>query len=435
MKPCLKMVVFLSIIMVVSPGIAKETTFSKQELNEDLEMLWETVMEHPKVYEFTSESTFRTLLQSIKSQLKDGMTADDFLRIAHPLPVSLGCNHSILWPTIADLNEPKGLTLPLTMTFQEEGAFVLATYPAEQIPLGSKVESINGIPMEEIEKLLFSYFPADGLKNLAIKRARTGTMLALIYPKLVEDTEDFLISYSAPESGQSSSVSLKAFDKKTIWDAEKEAQSRNPFTVEYRAEAKTAIVRIKSFYFGGELDPFTNFLGVVFNKIKIEEIENLVLDLRDNSGGDPILAARLFAYIAPRPVVYFEVCDGYETLKSPVELKENNFSGNIYTIINGAGFSTAGHIVSLIKYHKIGTTIGSELGCTYTCNDSAVNVVLEHTGNLARIARATYAVAVKDMKADQGVQPDHQVDFSVDDLINGVDSEMEFTFDLIRQAK
>ncbi len=89
--------------------------------------------------------------------------------------------------------------------------------------------------------------------------------------------------------------------------------------------------------------------------------------------------------------------------------------------------------MALIKYHKIGTLVGSELGCTYTCNDNSVSTFLKHTGNVARVARATFAVAVKDMKADQGVLPDHPVGFSVEDLVNGVDSEMEFVFGLIRR--
>lgn len=88
----------------------------------------------------------------------------------------------------------------------------------------------------------------------------------------------------------------------------------------------------------------------------------------------------------------------------------------------------------MIKYHGIGTIIGSELGCTYTCNGSAVSVVLKNTGNTARVAHAIYAVAVEGMEADRDVLPDHHVDFLATDLANGMDSEMEFTFDLIRGA-
>lgn len=211
-----------------------------------------------------------------------------------------------------------------------------------------------------------------------------------------------------------------------------EANNQNPYTVKYRDYSKTAIVKIKTFYFGGALDPFTEFLEEVFSKIKKDGIENLILDLRDNGGGDPVLAARLFAYIAHKPEIYFEECDGYGQLKSPVALAENHFSGNVFTLINGGGFSTAGHIVALINYHKIGTIVGSELGCTYTCNDNAVSIVMEHTGNLARVARSVFAVAVDGMEADQGVMPDYPVGFSVEDLVDGVDSRMEFVLGLIR---
>ncbi len=88
--------IFLPTILVTSPGFTQPATFTKPELVADLEMLWEAIREHPKAFEFTSEVDFAALRQSVKSQLREGMTADGFLRIAHPLPVSIGCNHSIL---------------------------------------------------------------------------------------------------------------------------------------------------------------------------------------------------------------------------------------------------------------------------------------------------------------------------------------------------
>jgi len=423
------------IVLIASPGFAQEATFSKRELVEDLNTMWDSVKEHPKVYEYTSESTFNSLFQTIESQLQGGMTANDFLRIAHPLAVSIGCNHSILWPSMDDLGNPKGNTIPLTMTFQKEGAFVLSTYPAGQIPHGSKLLSINGIGVAEIEKILLGYFPADGLKNLGTKRSRAGMMITLLYPKLIEEAEDYRISYLALGARKVSDIQLMAFDTKSIWDDVMAENKQDPFMVEYREDSKTAIIKIKTFYFGGNNDPYNAFLDEVFSRIKKDKIENLILDLRNNSGGDPELAARLWSFIAREAVKYFEECEGYEKLLEPVELSDNHFSGNMYTLINGGGFSTAGHLVALIKYHKIGTIVGSELGCTFTCNDAAVNTVLKNTGNVARIARATFAVAVKDMKADQGVLPDYPVDFSVEDLVSGEDSELDLVFDLIHEAQ
>ncbi len=335
---------------------------------------------------------------------------------------------------MAELAEPRGNTIPLTITFQAEGAFVLTTFPAGKIPVGSRINSINGIPIEEIEEKLFGYFPADGLTNMGIRRSRAGTMLPIIFPKLVGEFDDYLVSYQAPAENKHTKMSLPAFDQKTVWDAIMAAENQDPFTVEYSEQTSTATIKIKTFHFGGENENCTRFLAEAFSKIKQDNYQNLILDLRSNTGGDPVLAARLFSYLAHKPEVYFAECEGYDQLREPIELAEDHFGGNIYTIIDGGGFSTTGHIVALIKYHQIGTIIGSELGCTFTCNDSAVNVVLKNTGNVARIARATYVVAVEDMRADRGVLPDLPVAFSVTDLVDGIDTEIEFTMDLIQQS-
>jgi hypothetical protein len=426
-------IIILFLLSVSMPSLAQEqvesATFTRAELLEDFEMLWEGMQSHPKLHEFTSEATYASLRKSINAKLQDGMTADDFLRVAHPLIVNIGCNHSILW---GDFSKPKtGNTIPLAITFQKEGAFVLSTFPAEQIPVGSRIASINGLSINEIEKVLFNYFPADGKKNIGIKRSRTGLLLSDIYPKLLGESEEYLISYTTPSSDVAVSKTLKAFDKKSIWDGVMADLQQSPYSVEYKPEINAAIIKIKTFWFNGDTEKFTAFLAETFGKIKEDNIEHLILDLRANGGGDPNLAALLFSYITHKPEVYFAIPSGYENLAEPVQLAENHFSKNIYTLIDNGGFSTAGHIVALLKYHKIGTLIGSELGCTYTCNDNSISVVLKNTGNIARVARNVFAVAVEGMKADRGVLPDHPVAFSVDDLINGVDSEMEYARKLI----
>jgi len=407
--------------------------FSQDELLEDLQILWDSMKDHPRLYAYTSEGEFENIYMRIKGKLKDGMTADDFLKLAYPLVGRIGCGHSSLMPPMSYISNPSGTTVPLDVRFEKDEAFILATYPEGNIPLGSKLISINDRSIEEIASILMDFLSVDGLKNLSYKRFAASKVFGLFYPKLFTPCDKYKIKFQVPGAVEIKEITLDAYETKAIWMPRLKGNMQDPFQIRYNEELNAAIIRIKSFYFEGENNDYYAFLESAFEKIKEDEIQNVILDLRGNSGGDPIAAARLFSYIATEPVKYFAdvFSKEYAKLAEPVGLASSHFDRNVYTIIDGGGVSTAGHIVSLLKYHKIGIIVGSELGSTFTCNDNCVQISLKHTGNLAKVARTTFSTGVEDMKADQGVLPDYPVIFSIKDLINNVDSEMELIGKLI----
>ena len=160
----------------------------------------------------------------------------------------------------------------------------------------------------------------------------------------------------------------------------------------------------------------------------------LVLDLRGNSGGDPFCAAHLLAYLAPAPVPYFaRIYPSYATLAEPLSLPENRFRGSLYTLIDGGCASSTGHLCALLKFHKIGTFIGSDTGATYECNDAARTETLTATGLRLRVARAIYTVAVEKMSRGKGVPPDHAVEPSIHDILSARDPALERAWSLIER--
>jgi hypothetical protein len=410
--------------------------FLKDELLEDLQILWNSMKDHPKLFEYTSEREFEKIYEQIKGKLKDGMTADDFLNLAYPLLGRIGCGHSSLMPPMSYISNPSGTTVPLDVRLGEDQVIILATYPDGIIPLGSQLLSINDRSITEIATKLMDFLSVDGLKNLSYKRFAAAKLFGLLYPKLFTPCDDYKIKFQVPNSTKIKETTLDAYETKAIWLPLMMENTREPYQIRYKKDINAAIIKIKTFYFGGENNDYYSFLENAFEHIIENEIQNVILDLRGNSGGDPVAAARLFSYIAPKPVKYFAdvYSKEYEKLADPISLASNHFDGNLFTIIDGGGISTAGHIVSLIKYHKIGKIVGSELGSTFTCNDGCVRISLKHTENLVTVARITFIAAVEGMKADQGVMPDYPVIFSIEDIMKNIDSEMELVVQLIEES-
>ncbi|UCH66368.1 MAG: hypothetical protein JSW63_04365, partial [Ignavibacterium sp.] len=180
---------------------------------------------------------------------------------------------------------------------------------------------------------------------------------------------------------------------------------------------------------------FQSFIDSAFSEIEKNKIENLIIDLRGNDGGDPFCSTYLLSYIEKEPVPYFSERHGsYAPMADPIPLADNNFKGNIYTLIDGNGFSTTGHFCAVLKYNNICTFIGTELGSTYTCNGATRDITLKNTRIILSTAhRHNYAVAVEGMDKNRGVMPDYNVEPTVEDLIKGTDVVKAFTFKLIEK--
>ena len=165
-------------------------------------------------------------------------------------------------------------------------------------------------------------------------------------------------------------------------------------------------------------------------------MKTLIVDLRGNSGGDPYCANYLLSYLAKKPFKYFDKkYEGYGILNQPTTISKNHFSGKLYTLIDGGGFSTTGHLGALLKYHKIGTLVGVETGASYECHDNTKIVKLENTGLQLYIPTQTYTVAVKGMSMGKAIIPDIPVKIKVSDLLKKEDSIKKLLFDLIKKNK
>jgi C-terminal processing protease CtpA/Prc len=198
----------------------------------------------------------------------------------------------------------------------------------------------------------------------------------------------------------------------------------------------TAILTIRSFVYYENPEKFNHFVDEAFNKMHNLDIKNLILDLRNNGGGNPFCTSHLFSYLIPEPLPYFaKEYRRYAQLAKPIPVAKNAFSGNLLILINGGCFASTPHLCALLKYHKIGTFVGTEAGATYTCNGATREVKLNHTGAIVVVSRRSYAAAVDGFPDDRGILPDHTVMPRIEDLVESRDVQIEFALQLITRSR
>jgi C-terminal processing protease CtpA/Prc len=163
-----------------------------------------------------------------------------------------------------------------------------------------------------------------------------------------------------------------------------------------------------------------------------KETSHLILDLRDNWGGNPYYASYLLSYLISKPTTYFGKAPFYYIkYKNPLKPAKHRFTGRLYILINGASFSTTGHLCSLLKSHSIGVFIGEESGGSYICTDASINVTLRHTKLRLHCSTTAFATAVSNLPPGKGITPDYRITPTLQNYLEGTDPEMNLAIQLV----
>ena len=202
-------------------------------------------------------------------------------------------------------------------------------------------------------------------------------------------------------------------------------------------EAKsTAVMTVKTFIYYDRVDYFRDFMSRSFRQIREKDIENLILDLRGNDGGDPFCAVILYSYLEKEPAPYFaEPYGRYAELAKPVPLPDDRFTGRLFILLDGRCGSTNGHFSALLKYHKIGKFVGTPSGSTYKCNAGKnTEFTLDKTSLILTLGRSTYAAAVEGMDKAKPIMPDFPVQVTYRDFLDGKDPYLETAIRVIEDT-
>ncbi|HEV3222733.1 MAG TPA: S41 family peptidase [Puia sp.] len=416
--------------------IPLDTKYSTAAMKADFNQLLAQIKNnHPALYDFTCKDVYQEIVKQQFDKIRDSATVTDFYKILLPLVVKIGCGHSQLWLPQRVWNDSAVGFLPLRLFIEKGKVYIVRNLSTDtNVKISSEVLKINGKMIPDLLDTMNSFISTDG-DNLSAKRDYLNTSwfngllaIALDFPK------EYLVDTRRTIGDPIHQLKLHALNLQTYNRVEAWPSSTPKFLID--SSNNTGILTIRSFSFYDSVAGFRHFIDSFFAKVKQQHIHSVILDLRDNSGGDPFCSAYLLAYLAKAPVIYYsESYEGYAELAKPMPLAADHFEGNLYTLINGNCFSSTGHLCAILKYYHLGKFIGSETDGTYTCNDNSRIIFLNNTGIQLRIARNSFSVVVKGIQRFKGIQPDFPIETNVEDNIAGKDSAKLFALGLIKNEK
>lgn len=410
--------------------------YSRQEIMSDLNQLVDYLKTHPKLYEFISEEDFNSFVKNQATTITDTMKTSDFYKIAQNNVAKVGCLHTALFDDRQDALPDDLFKLPLDLSFFENDLLVMENYEYKTnktISAGSRILEINNVPVEKIKETLWNCVSADGY-NSSYKKRKLMTSFAYRYREAYGVDTKYTVKFIPPNKNTPRKITLHVDDQRPLEESLNSKQKNNNLQFSVNRELNTAIITIKSWnYYGSDLPYFKNFVDSCFEQINTQKLENMIIDVRDNGGGDPHCASYLINYISEKPINYYkEEFSWFTNQPRPDSIKFSSFLKTPYILINGGEASTTGHFCALVDYHNLGVFVGEQSGSTYTCNGSQKKFRLSNTELMLIIAQETFQVDVENMEKNIGIIPKYIVIPNKEQFLLENDVIMDFVLDQIR---
>jgi hypothetical protein len=402
----------LMIILIFSQNIFSqngEKKYSQIELNTDFDYLVNSIKEaHPNPYSVISEKDFQKNAVSIKNQFDRPLSLKEYYKLIAPFVASLSDGHtSLKFPATSKLLHNESELFPFIVVCNYENSSIKITEHLNEtfaeIPIGSEILSINNIKSKNILETIIDNTSGEN-REYRLKMGANYMFFGIILNTYFNFSGDFKVSYKYNGKTYSKNIKpvtyngfneiLKEKQKKT---AKKIINETHYYSLILKPEIKTAIIDFKYFY---DEEKFKVFLEKTFDSINKIGIQNLIIDIRENGGGNSTLGDMLFQYISPKPFNQFSktiikysqlqkdffekkcktdstYCSTYNYIKTKtnntIETFEDNkliipfeeekrFKGKIFLLTGIRTFSSAMNFAQCFKNYSLGTIIGEETG-------------------------------------------------------------------------
>jgi len=436
---------------------------------------------HAGLYRYTPKNEMDSIFDSVYLSLNTKMDELSYFRKLASIISNIHCDH--LWILPSDSTTKiiwQGTFLPLEVKMIEGRAYCFQNFSDDSLVLkpGYQILKINGITIDSLIEFSNSKLPGDGFIETEKIRELERHFLD-VYAFHIGQPDRYRIEY-LDEDKILCKTDIKALSYKDIKNKKKSYESitsKGNLRLKF-LDSLTAILKVKGFG-DWKLDKkkvkFEKELKKTFFKIDSSKITNLIIDVRDNDGGDDDLGLNLFSYFHDKPIVEFnrmefrmkkskyfrysdmsgfkfwlltsvlnktkKINDSTFIVKSEKTLKpygpsRPQFDGDIYILINGRSSSTTSDFVALMKSYDKAIFIGEETGGGYYGNTSAVEIEVTLPNTKIKVWTPTvcYTTNVKPIaEFGRGTIPDYEVQPSIQDEINDIDTELNFTLKIIKE--
>jgi hypothetical protein len=455
-------------------------TLSVQQTHHDFILLRKILQEaHPSLYWYTPKDSLDRDFDDTFSQLNHPMNEDEFYLLLSPLISKIRCGHTLLFHSLSYESQQQITWLPMRLQYLDNKMYIVEVSKRcsdSTLTRGTEILAIDDIPVAEIVTKTLLMISSDGynqtLKEYFLSLYRFEDALMTIYHKkepfhfVVKDTVGNIHKSTVftkkrtmpikPEPPRSAAETKQAKAKEL-------ANMRQYKTIGQNNEA----MLLTSNGFGYE--DYKAFHKKVFEEINAKKINHLIIDLRNNSGGDTDMSDDILKYVLTKPTYNFLSCDApvnklsfnqyvkpapKDHLFNPNELRKIangkyrrvvsgasllvpyqrlHFSGKIYVLTSGLTFSAGAILASLLKAHCHAVFIGQETGGGEVgCSGGLISkIILPESKMILNLPHFQIHVNTQSVNVGRGIMPDYPIFPTYQAITQGKDLALEMASALI----
>lgn len=350
---------------------------------------------HPDLYLYQSKKEYENNKMKIKASMTDSIKISDFYFKIAPFIANIKDGHSMMLPPITSdfvsYVKKDGKTMPLRIK-AVENVFVV-DYPIVMnsgFNEGDTIFSINGVDSKDILKKAYDLWGSE--KDNGIKEAAVNTYLSLLFWHMYrwDDSYVFMVKHGNTIEKKH----LEGVPQSMAMKVRRERLSKNKpesFSCKFSSDYTQATLIIRNVYNEKALKEFCDS---VFKEINYRKIPEIIIDMRNNTGGSSLCVERLISYFPHpeyvlysksqikvstyskaynkerHPEIYSQICnipDGElfvvkESLIEDNRKEANLYRGKIIVLVNNKTYSGASSFAHVMN--KLGiASVEGETGC------------------------------------------------------------------------
>lgn len=350
---------------------------------------------HPDLYLYQSKKEYENNKMKIKASMTDSIKISDFYFKIAPFIANIKDGHSMMLPPITSdfvsYVKKDGKTMPLRIK-AVENVFVV-DYPIVMnsgFNEGDTIFSINGVDSKDILKKAYDLWGSE--KDNGIKEAAVNTYLSLLFWHMYrwDDSYVFMVKHGNTIEKKH----LEGVPQSMAMKVRRERLSKNKpesFSCKFSSDYTQATLIIRNVYNEKALKEFCDS---VFKEINYRKIPEIIIDMRNNTGGSSQCVERLISYFPHpeyvlysksqikvstyskaynkerHPEIYSQICnipDGElfvvkESLIEDNRKEANLYRGKIIVLVNNKTYSGASSFAHVMNKLDIASVEG-ETGC------------------------------------------------------------------------
>lgn len=432
-----------------------EKKYKRNEVLEDLEYLNNSIKDaHYNVFAYTSKEDFSKNYQNVKQSItKDSLTLLQATTIFQKVISVVNNGHTeIDFPgaSYGTYAYSGGTIFPLEIAFEKNKSLIRKNFSDNSdIKIGSEILSINGVLLKDI---IAEIYPQISAERTYFKNAKIEMYsFPRLYWQVFGKQDNFQIRIRS--NGTEKNYSIKAVNLIEGYEMKRTEVLNAKMTLKFID--KSAYLNPGNF--SGDEQKYKRFIDSAFVEIKNRNSKNLIIDLRNNAGGNDSFSDYLVSYFADKPFkwnseftlktsrflkehtrkhndttdAYFQKIllhkngeiYNYEFEEYQPQTNQKRFGGEVYVLVNRQSHSQSAVTASQIQDYKFGTIVGEETGEFPSLYASQFQYTLPNTGIVVKVSKGQI-VRVNGSKKEEGVIPDIMIkDYLLDEedeILNGL---------------